>query len=91
MNPITNRTFDLPINIKEKDTNARNKELKDIIVQQNNKINEQSNKIYSLEEKIKKFEPMFEEYHNKKKEKEMPSRAFKESQILDKDEKKIID
>ena len=86
LNPITNKTFDLPINIKEKDTNARIKDLEDIIVQQNKKINEQSNKITFLEEKIKKFEPMYEEYLNKKKNEEM----FKESQILDKDEKKII-
>ena len=81
LNPITNKIFDLPINIKEKDTIARIKDLEDIIVQQNNKI-------HCLEEKIKKFEPMYEEYlNNKKKEKEMLSRMFKESQILDKGEK----
>ena len=90
LNPITNKTFDLPINIKEKDTNSRIKDLEDIIVQQNNKINEQSNKITFLEEKIKKFEPMYEEYLNKKKKEEILSRMFKESQILDKDEKKLL-
>ena len=98
LNPITNKTFDLPINIKEKDTNARIKDLEDIIVQQNNKIYcleekivQQNNKIAFLEEKIKKFEPMYEEYlNNKKKEEEMRSRMFKGSQILDKDEEKLL-
>ena len=62
-----------------------------MLVQQSNKINEQSNKITFLEEKIKKFEPMYEEYLlNKKKKEEIISRVFKESQILDKDEKKLL-
>ena len=84
LNPITNKTFDLPINIKEKDTIDRIKDLEDIIIQQ-------SNKITFLEKKIKKFEPMYEEYlNNKKKEEEMRSRMFKGSQILDKDEEKLL-
>ena len=82
-NPITNKTFDLPINIKEKDTNSRIKDLEEIISQQNNKIS-------FLEEKIKQFEPMFEEYLNKKKEEEIMKESFKESQILNKVEKKLL-
>ena len=82
-NPITNKAFDLPINIKEKDTNSRIKDLEEIISQQNNKIS-------FLEEKIKQFEPMFEEYLNKKKEEEIMKESFKESQILNKVEKKLL-
>ena len=84
INPITNKNFDLSINIKEKDMNSRIKDLEEIISQQNNKI-------LFLEEKIKQFEPMFEEYINKKKEeKDNISKMFKESQIIDKDEKKLL-
>lgn len=80
MNPITNKIFDLPINMKEKDVNSRIKDLEDIISQQNNKI-------LFLEEKMKQFEPMFEEFMiNKKRKKEM----FIESQILNEEEKKLL-
>ena len=79
INPITNKNFDLSINIKEKDMNSRIKDLEEIISQQNNKI-------LFLEEKIKQFEPIIEEYINKKKEKDM----FKESQIINKNEKKLL-
>ncbi len=83
INPITNKNFDLSINIKEKDMNSRIKDLEEIISQQNNKI-------LFLEEKIKQFEPMFEEYINKKKEEDNILKMFKESQIIDKDEKKLL-
>ena len=83
INPITNNNFDLSINIKEKDMNSRIKDLEEIISQQNNKI-------LFLEEKIKQFEPIIEEYINKKKEENYLSKMFKESQIIDKDEKKLL-
>ena len=98
INPITNKNFDLSINIKEKYMNSRIKDLEEIISQQNNKIlfleekiSQQNNKILFLEEKIKQFEPIIEEYINKKKEeKDNISKMFKESHIIDKDEKKLL-
>ena len=94
LNSITNKAFDLPINMKEKNTIDRIKDLEEIISQQSTMISQQNTKIAFLEEKIKQFEPMFEEYLNKKKEekeeKEKMKKMFEESQILNENEKKLL-
>ena len=69
INPITNKTFELKLNSKEKDLNTRVSYLEDIIAEQNKKIN-------SLEERIKKLEIIITEYNELKKEKEEKKLVF---------------
>ena len=62
-NPITNKTFELNLNLKQKDLNSRVSFLESIII-------EQDKKIYSLEERIIKLETLINEYMGSNKEKE---------------------
>lgn len=80
LNPITNKSFDLSLKLKEKDINSRISYLEEIITQQNKKI-------AILEEKMKEFEPMFEEYKNKKLKK---INFFDNSEILNENEKELL-
>ena len=81
-NPITNKTFELNLNSKEKDLNTRVNYLEDIIVEQNKKIN-------SLEERMKKLEAIISEYNELKKEKEEKKLIF-ESEILSKEDQEML-
>ena len=80
INPINQKQFELTLNLKAKDLNARITDLESIIIKQNNKIKE-------LEDKIKEYEPMFEEYKNKEKKISM---LFNKSDILDSEEKILL-
>ena len=61
-NPISNKSFDLNLNEKEKDLNSRVNSLETIIEEQNKKI-------ITLEERIKKNENIINKYEKKEKEK----------------------
>ena len=79
LNQITNKAFDLSLNLKENDINTRMGYLENIIIEQNNKIN-------VLEEKMKQFEQMFDEYKkNKEQENFIPN-----SDILNYEEKELL-
>ena len=82
VNPITNKTFELNLNSKEKDLITRVNYLEDIIAKQNKKIN-------SLEKRIKKLEIIITEFNELKKEKEEKKLVF-ESEILNKEEQEMI-
>lgn len=79
LNPIKNKTFDLTLNLKKKDINSRVTNLEEIIEQQNNKIE-------LLEQRIKKLELLIKGNENKIEE----NKFFKESNLLNKEEKKLL-
>ena len=81
-NPITNKTFELNLNFKEKDINTRVNYLEDIIAEQNKKIN-------SLEERMKKLEEIITEYKELRKEKEEKKLIF-DSEILNKEDQEML-
>ena len=76
LNPINNKTFDLILNLKKKDINARVTYLEEIIEQQNKKIE-------LLEQRVKNLELLIKENVDEKK-------FFNESNILNKKEKKLL-
>ena len=53
LNPISNKTIELILNVKEKDLNSRVSTLEAIIIEQNNKI-------ILMEERLKKLESIKE-------------------------------
>ena len=76
LNPINNKTYDLILNLKKKDINARVTYLEEIIEQQNKKIE-------LLEQRVKNLELLIKENVDEKK-------FFNESNILNKKEKKLL-
>jgi len=84
-NPISNKSFDLNLNEKEKDLNSRVNSLETIIEEQNKKI-------ITLEERIKKLEDIINQYEKKEKEKkeEKLISLFNGTQILNNESKKML-
>ena len=81
INPITKSTFEINLNLEEKDTNSRVGNLENYIVKQNKKI-------INLEEKVKTLENIIFEYKKKKEEK--IHKFFPGSEILNLDAKKLL-
>ena len=82
LNPISNKSFELILNSKEKDLNSRVNNLEQIIIEQNKTIT-------LMEERLKKLESIIIEYIELKKNNE-EEKLFIESEILNKDEKYLL-
>ena len=80
-NPITKKTFELKLNSKKKLVNSQIEELISI-------VNEDRKRIKTLENKVDDLEKIILEF--KEKEKEKQNNFFKESNILNEEEKKLI-
>lgn len=80
-NPISNKSFDLILNRKEKDINSRVNSLESVIIEQN-KI------IINLQERVKKLETMINDYNDSKKKEE--NKLIMESDILNKEENDLL-
>ena len=78
LNPISEKIFDLSLDLKESDLKTRVSNLESIIIEQNNKIK-------FLEEKLKKLEAKFD-VEEKKEKKVKKERFFSVSEIVDNDE-----
>ena len=84
-NPITKKTFELNLNKKEKKVNSQIDELINI-------VNEDRKRIQTLENKVNDLEKIILEFKEKEKvkEKKKLNNFFKESNILNEEEKKLI-
>ena len=82
LNPISNKTIELILNVKEKDLNSRVSTLEAIIIEQNKKI-------ILMEERLKKLESILPEYNELKKNNE-EKKLMIESDILNKEEEDLL-
>ena len=105
VNPITNKSFEINLNPKEKDLSTRVSSLETYIDEQNKKIlnletyiAEQNKKILNLEEKVKSLLNLEEKVKNlekiivgnEKEKKEKKNELFSETEILYKEEMDMI-
>jgi uncharacterized coiled-coil protein SlyX len=102
VNPITNKSFEINLNPKEKDLSTRVSSLETYIAEQNKKIlnletyiDEQNKKMIKMEERIKSLEDIIFEYKKEKKEKEKEkeeeaNKIFLGSQIITKESKDML-
>ena len=84
LNPISNKSFQLILNSKEKDLNSRVNNLEQIIIEQNKTIT-------LMEERLKKLESIIIEYNElKKKNEEKKVKLFIESEIINNEEESLL-
>lgn len=76
INPISNKQFEINLNLKEQDLNSRFTTLENCLVEQNNKIDDLESFIAEQEEKITNLETLLKE----QKEKNVNIEAFKKEQ-----------
>ncbi len=81
VNPISNKSFEINLNPKEKDLSTRVSSLETYIAEQNKKI-------LNLEEKVKNLEKII--VGNEKEKKEKKNELFGETEILNKEEMDMI-
>lgn len=82
-NAITKKTFELKLNSKEKLVNSKLDELINI-------VNEDRKRIQTLEDKVKDLENIILKFKEKEKVKKEPNDFFKESSILNEEEKDLL-
>ena len=91
VNPITNKSFEINLNPKEKDLSTRVSSLETYIDEQNKKIlnlEEKVKSLLNLEEKVKNLEKII--VGNEKEKKEKKNELFGETEILNKEEMDMI-
>ena len=102
VNPITNKSFEINLNPKEKDLSTRVSSLETYIAEQNKKIlnletyiAEQNKEMVKMKERIKSLEDIIFEYKKEKKEKEKEkeeniNKILLGSQIITKESKDML-
>ena len=83
INPITKLTFEINLNLEEKDTNSRVSNLE-------NYISEQNKKMILMEERLKTLEEKMAKYAQTKKEEEEKNLLFTGSEILTNEAKDML-
>ena len=83
INPITKLTFEINLNLEEKDTNSR-------VCNLENYISEQNKKMILMEERLKILEEKMAKYDQTKKEEEEKNKLFTGSEILTNEAKDML-